>query len=78
MFQSSWALARFYDVLTWAVTMIALDYLVGPFVLNSVEKSTTYFGHMFWVPTILFVAVAHAPFGRPVRKEKKTEEKKKD
>uniref|UniRef100_W5MR98 Membrane bound O-acyltransferase domain containing 1 n=1 Tax=Lepisosteus oculatus TaxID=7918 RepID=W5MR98_LEPOC len=47
-FLSSWTIKIMYDILTWAVTQLAVCYTVMPFLLLAVEPTLTFYKSMYF------------------------------
>ncbi|XP_046898824.1 lysophospholipid acyltransferase 1 [Hypomesus transpacificus] len=57
-FLSSGVLKRFYDVMTWAATQLAICYTVMPFLLLAVEPTVLYYRSMYFHVHILSILTA--------------------
>uniref|UniRef100_A0A8C0TM73 Membrane bound O-acyltransferase domain containing 1 n=1 Tax=Canis lupus familiaris TaxID=9615 RepID=A0A8C0TM73_CANLF len=84
-FLSSRALKVVYDVVTWAVTQLAVSYTVAPFVLLAVEptislyKSMYFYLHIISLLIILFLPIKpHAHIQRQPQTLNSVNKKKKD
>lgn len=62
-FQSSYYLARFYDLLTHLSTRVTLDFAMFVLPFLTLEKALLYWSYWYYIPLILVCVVVFSPFG---------------